>query len=57
MNTQAGIQLHLTTDEAEALRDFIQYGLDSGEFDHLKPEEEATKQRIINILGMLKGGN
>lgn len=56
MTTQSGIILHLTTAESEALHDFIQYGLDSGEFDYIQPEEEATKQRIINILGMLKRG-
>jgi hypothetical protein len=47
--------LELTQDEAEALKNFIQWELDNGLFDYLSPEEETEKQRIINILGLLKG--
>ena len=48
--------LELTQDEAEALKGFIEYGLNEGSFDYLSPEEEIEKRRIINILGLLKKG-
>ena len=46
--------LELTADESQTLKGFIEYGLDSGNFDYLSPEEEIEKSRIINILNILK---
>jgi hypothetical protein len=48
------MKLELTADEVLTLKGFIEYGLEQGDFDYLSPEEEQEKNRIINILNLLK---
>ena len=47
--------LNLTADEVKALKGLIEYDIEDGLFDFLAPEDQADKNRIMNILNLLKG--
>ena len=46
--------LKLTTEETNAIKDCLNFGLEENEFSHLEPEEEENKELIKGVVRRLE---